>query len=133
MIRNKARWLLAALPWVAALWPAPAQSQSAALMNTYNQFDELYAQGRYEEAFPSAERALKLSEKEFGPDHPITANFLNNLASLYHATGRYAEAELLHERSLATREKTLGPEHPDVAASLDNLGSLYQAQGHYTE
>ena len=95
-------------------------------MDAYNKFNELYAQGRYEEALPFAEQALKLSEQEFGLDHPNTALILNNLAELYSAQGKYAEAERLHNRSLAILEKTLGPEHPDFAVNLDNLARLYQ-------
>ena len=132
MTRHKTRWFLAGLICL-VLWPAPVQSQSDSLMDAYNQFSELYAQGRYREAFPFAEKAVRLSKQEFGPDHPTTATLLNNLAELYRTQGRYAETEPLHERALAIREKTLGPEHPDVAMSLDNLAALYYAQGRYAE
>ena len=50
--------------------------------------------GRYEEALPFAEEALRLGEEEFGPNDPPTATLLNNLAALYDAQARYAEAEL---------------------------------------
>ena len=60
-------------------------------------------------------RALAISEKALGPEHPDVATSLNNLALLYQAQGRYAEAEPLHKRALAISEKALGPEHPDVA------------------
>ena len=111
MIRHKSRWLLAALLWL-ALWPAPAQSQSAALMDAYNHFSELYAQGRYQEAVPFAEKALRLGKQEFGSDHPTTATLLNKLASLYYV------------QSKAIWEKALGPEHTDVAISLENYAAL---------
>ncbi len=123
MIRHKARWLLAALLWL-ALWPAPVQSQSAALMDANNQFSDLYAQGRYQEALPFAEKAIRLGKQEFGPDHPTTATLLNNLAALYHAQGKYAQAEPLYQRSLAIREKALGPEHLNVATILENYAAL---------
>ncbi len=73
------------LPLVVALWlwPVAAQAQAAALMEAYNQAIALYDQGRYEEAIPFAEEALKLGEREFGPDHPTTATLLNNLAETY--------------------------------------------------
>jgi tetratricopeptide (TPR) repeat protein len=124
MIRHKARWLLAAaLLWL-AFWPAPVQSQSAALMEAYNQFSQLYAQGRYQEALPFAEKALRLGEEEFGPNDPTTAVFLNNLALLHEAQDHYAEAEPLYRRSLAIRGKAPGPEHPHVAQSLENYAAL---------
>ena len=87
-------------------------------MEAYNQFSELYAQGRYQEAVPFAEKAVRLNKQEIGPDHPTTATLLNDLANLYHAQGRYAEAEPLYQRAVAIREKSLGPDHPDVAQSL---------------
>ncbi len=93
--RHKTRWLLAALLWL-ALWPAPVHSQSAALIDAHKQFSELYAQGRYQEAFPFAEEALRLGEEEFGPTDPTTATLLNTLAELYRAQGRYGYAEPLY-------------------------------------
>ena len=76
----------------------------------------MYAQGRYQEALPFAEEALRLGEEEFGPNDPTTATLLNSLAVLNRAQGRYAEAEPLYQRSLAISEKGLGPESEvDVA------------------
>jgi len=89
----------------------------------------LVARGRYAEAEPLYQRALAISEKALGPEHPNVANSLNNLAALYRGQGKYAEAEPLYQRALAIREKALGPEHPDVATSLNNLAALYRGQG----
>ncbi len=98
------------------VWPVGLRAQSAALMEAYRQGGALYQAGRYGEALSFWKKALELGQREFGPDHPQTAAFLNNLAVLYKAQGRYAEAEPLFKRSLAIREKALGAEHPDVAA-----------------
>ena len=46
------------------------QGPSPAITVAYEQFNKLYSQGRYEEALPYAEQALKLGEREFGSDHP---------------------------------------------------------------
>ncbi len=124
---------LCILCFLIALWPGLSLAQSASLSEIFNQFKALYAQGRYAEAEPFAQKALELGEKKFGPDHPTTGTFLNNLAELYKAQGRYAEAEPLFSRSLAIDEKALGPEHPDVAIDLNNLAGLYKAQGRYAE
>ena len=107
-----------------ALWPVATHGQSSELDAAYNRFVDLYAQGRYEEAVPFAEKAVRLGEEEFGPNDPTTATLLNNLAELYRAQGRYAEAEPLYQRSLAIREKTLGPKHPDVVQSLESYAAL---------
>ncbi len=72
---------------------------------------------------------MRLAEDEFGPDHPNTARFLNDLAVLYQALGKYAEAEPFYHRSLAIMEKTLGPEHPNVAQSLENYAALLRETG----
>ena len=94
---------------------------------------DLYAQGRYEEAIPRAERVLTITEKVLGPEHPNTATALSHLAMLYHDTGAYGKAEPLYQRALAIREKVRGPEHPDTATALNNLAALYEATGAYAK
>ena len=89
------------------------------------------ALGAYAAARPLYERALAISEKALGPDHPDTAARLNNLASLLHAQGDFAAARPLYERALATRERALGPDHPNTATSLGSLGALLQVQGDF--
>jgi tetratricopeptide (TPR) repeat protein len=91
----------------------------------------LHLLGDYTDAQPAYERALPLSERLLGPEHPEVATGLNNLALLYWAQGRYAAAEPLHQRALALYERLLGPEHPNVALSLNNLALLYDDQGRY--
>jgi CHAT domain-containing protein/Tfp pilus assembly protein PilF len=95
------------------------------------QVDQLYNQGRYQEAIPIAKRALAIYEKALGPYSPDVANSLNNLADLYRALGDYATAEPLFKRALAIYEKALGPEYPGVAIILNNLALLYKAIGDY--
>jgi tetratricopeptide (TPR) repeat protein len=109
-------------------WLQSAHGQSPELSAASERVLELYSQGRYEEAAPLADKAVRLSEQEFGPDDPFTATMLNYLALLYHAQGRYGEAEPLYERALAIQEKALGAEHPSVAASLNNLADLYRVR-----
>ena len=78
-------------------------------------------------------RALSVSEKELGPDHPSTARSLNNLAILYNSQGLYEEALPLFQRALTISEQALGPDHPDVALSLNNLASLFLASNRKKE
>jgi tetratricopeptide (TPR) repeat protein len=89
--------------------------------------------GLYSEAQPHLEQALKIREKNLGPDHPDVATSLNNLALLYDDQGKYAEAEPLYQRARKIDEKALGPEHPEVAIHLNNLAELYREQGKYAE
>jgi hypothetical protein len=80
-------------------------------------------------ARPCYERSLAIKEKVLGPDHPGTAQSLNNLSMLLKTMGDLAGARPYVERALAIWKKALGPGHPDTAASLNNLGTLLQAMG----
>ena len=70
------------------------------------------AQSQYREAEALYKRALAITEKALGPDHPDVGALLNNIAGLYRAQGRFSEAEPLYQRALAITEKGLGPDHP---------------------
>jgi tetratricopeptide (TPR) repeat protein len=78
------------------------------------------------EAEPLMRRALAVSEKSFGTEHPVVAVSLNNLAQLLKATNRLAEAEPLMRRALAIDETSFGNERPNVAIRLNNLAQLLQ-------
>jgi tetratricopeptide (TPR) repeat protein len=78
-------------------------------------------------------RALEITEKSFGPEHPSVSIRLNNLAQLLKATNRLKEAEPLMRRALEINEKSFGPEHPDVAIDLNNLAQLLQATNRLKE
>ena len=91
----------------------------------------LRAQGDYAGAKPLYERALAITEKALGPEHPQTAMSLNNLALLLWAQRDYASAKPLYERALAISEKALGPEHLQTATALNNLAALLRDQGDY--
>jgi tetratricopeptide (TPR) repeat protein len=95
------------------LWPAAVFGQSPELMDAYNRANDLSAEGRYQAAIPFAKKALRLSEREFGPNHSNTSSTLSYLALLYAAQGRYAEAEPLYKRALEIWEKALGTDHPN--------------------
>lgn len=117
--------------WVAAV-SVSAQSEDAEESKQLNgQVIQLYRAGRYDEAVPLAERALAISEKTLGAEHPVIATLLNNLALLYKAKGDLGRAESLYQRALAIEEKALGAEHPNVATSLNNLATLYKFKGEY--
>ena len=93
----------------------------------------LYERAHYIEAEPLYVRALAIREHQLGPEHPDTAQSLNNLGRLYGSLGKYSEAEPLYVRALAIHEQHLGPEHPTTALSLNNLAMLYWRQGKYSK
>ena len=123
------RWESVVLNLLPKLLPCmPQWSDGGALNNLANLQTERV---RYEEALPMYVRALAISEKSLGKDHPDVATSLNNLALLYSAQGHYAKALPMDVRALAIREKALGKYHLDVAQSLNNLAGVYDAQGDY--
>ncbi len=67
----------------------------------------LYRQLRYSEASNVAEKALKVAEETFGPNHINVALSLDNLAVLYQDQGKYAEAEPLFKRAMEIEEKAI--------------------------
>jgi len=87
--------------------------------------------GYYPPAEPLYRRALEISEKVLGVDHPSTATSLNNLALLLNDKGDYEGAEPLYRRALEISEKVEGADHPSTATSLNNLAALLQDIGDY--
>ncbi len=81
-------------------------------------------QGKYAEAEPLYQRALRIREQALGPDHPQVAYPLNGLANLYQEQGKYAEAEPLYQRALHIREQALGPDHPLTQEVVRNYAIL---------
>jgi tetratricopeptide (TPR) repeat protein len=91
----------------------------------------LHSRAAYSQAMAVVRDVLAICEKVLGPEHPLTAESLNNLAFLLHGQGDFAGAQPLYERALAVREKVLGPEHPDTAGSLNNLAVLFREQDNF--
>ena len=88
-----------------------------------------HALGAYQEARPLYERSLAVCERRQGPDHPDTAERLNNLALLIRDEGNLEAARPLFERALAINEKVFGSEHAATVTSLNNLALLLRDQG----
>ena len=93
----------------------------------------LYRAGRYDEAILMAREALDATEQVFGPDHPMVAKSLNNLAQMHTSRGEPEKAESLFERARSILKKTLGDGHPDTVPTLNNLAGLYMDQERYED
>ena len=104
------------------------ESNRAAFLNNEAGF-YLQHYGNLAGARPYVQRALDIREKALGPDHPDTAQSLNNLGGLLQAMGDLAGARPYFERAYTIRQKALGPNHPDTAHSLWWLGSLAERDG----
>lgn len=93
----------------------------------------LYRAGKFAEALPLAEHVVGLAESALGPDHPVLASSLNNLAAVYTGLRRYADAEPLYLRAMATRQRAHGPHHRSLVVDLNNLAVLYMNQKRYPQ
>jgi len=123
----------------------------AAMQSAYGQYEQLISesvrlsgQGRYAQAVETAERALKSAEEKLGPDDPVVATALNNLAEFQQmaafvsrdqaALAKAVEiSEPLQKRALAIREKTLGLRHSFTLTSMINLARTYGLQRRYDD
>jgi CHAT domain-containing protein/Tfp pilus assembly protein PilF len=89
-----------------------AATENERLLFEAHKLDENYHQlsrdGKYNEAYQSIERALDISEKILGPEHPYVATLLLDLGGFYQDKQDYPKSVMLHERALAICEKTLG-------------------------
>jgi tetratricopeptide (TPR) repeat protein len=88
-----------------------------------------WGRGSFVEAALLIRDALSIREKMLGPEHPDTAESLDDLGLLLHLQDDLVQAQPLSERALAIRERVLGPEHPDTARSLNNLAHVRRVQG----
>ena len=89
--------------------------------------------GRLDKALALKEEAFQSVESELGPEHPMTAVFRNNLATVLFDLGRVEEAIDLMRTSLRAIESSLGPESPRTALALSNLGAFLSNLGRYEE
>ena len=113
--------------------PGRAAEPARELADAKKQAQALAAEGRYADAIPHAERALKLAREVYGPRDLKTIALIGKLARLYELQGRYKEATPLYKRALALATMALGSEHRAVANGFANLANLYRLQGRYKE
>src|SRR6266478_6171334 len=102
-----------------------SQNDQKMLSSLQQRIEELDRAGKYREAIPVAQDALKLVESTMGSDGLETAAACDKLAGLYYKMGSYSKAEPLYQRALAVSEKIAGRDHPDTAKMISNLALLY--------
>jgi serine/threonine protein kinase len=89
--------------------------------------------GLYPEAHQQLERALEVSRKALGPEHPDTLRAAANFAALALQEGRYKDSEALFEQTLLLQQRVLGPEHIDTVRSVVGLATARYALGKRVE
>jgi tetratricopeptide (TPR) repeat protein len=122
------RTLLPHIEALASHAPPDADTQTTAhLLNQAGVF--LDEQGQGARAARYLQRAVTVSQRVLGNDHPDTMTTRNNLASAYQHAGDLSRAIPLGEQTLADRQRVLGEDHPDTLTSRNNLACAYQHAG----
>lgn len=107
--------------------PAPRRDVDPAKAAEFDRLNRevvrLHGEGKYDEAMPLAQSALKAGEEAYGESHPRLLGALYNLASVHAGRGKLGETEAALKRALEIYE--LSPaEHALAASVLDYLGAL---------
>ena len=89
----------------------------------------LYKGAKFTESRTIYERALRIDEIAYGPDHPNVATIVNNLGRVLQKIGDLPRAQAHFERALRICEKIYGLDDPTVAAIVNNLGSVLRDLG----
>jgi tetratricopeptide (TPR) repeat protein len=111
---------------------ATASSPLSQVLALLKQAYEKQAVGQTDEALSLAESALKIAEKDLGPEHVTVAMSVAALAQLNDQKGDYNRAETFYLRALTLAEKpNSGLEPFFVATLLNGLGRVYYLRGDY--
>ncbi|HEY0068128.1 MAG TPA: tetratricopeptide repeat protein [Flavisolibacter sp.] len=87
--------------------------------------------GDYEKAKLLLQKAVQISERNFGPEHSNTARIYSSLAVILRYLGDYKGARILHEKAVKSYEKNFGLEHSYTARSYSNLALVLKDLGDY--
>ncbi|KAK5096475.1 hypothetical protein LTR70_001649 [Exophiala xenobiotica] len=92
-----------------------------------------FAMHKINEAETLVVKALELSEKVVGKDHPDTMRLIDSRAVIAVAKEDDELAEELTREVTKARKKALGPKHPSTLTSLENLAMILKNQEHYPQ
>src|SRR5205085_6709630 len=87
--------------------------------------------GEFAKAEPLINRALELTLKNRGNDHPSLPIFLNETAKLHQLQGDWARAEADYLRSIEIASRSLAPDDHHALTALNNLAVLYNGRKLY--
>jgi tetratricopeptide (TPR) repeat protein len=91
----------------------------------------LKIQGNYLEAKGMLENALRIAERNYGPDHPSTAVTNMNLAVVLQDLGDFAGARTLLEKAVISAVQNFGPYHQATVMIYSNLAIVLKELGDY--
>ena len=127
------RVVLVSILLMAAMCNGLAFADDSEWRHLDKKMETLHQQKQYPQAVIAAEKAVRLAETRFGPNHEFLARSLSGLGLFNEDQGRYPEAERSYLRALAIYETTRGPDHLDIATILSRLGSVAAHQERYAE
>ncbi len=93
----------------------------------------LFYQGKLEQAQPLILKALDLRRRSQGPLSPGVSDNLNSLGNIAYMRHDLPAAERYFRGNLGVDLKVLGPNHPDVATTMNNLGRVLLEQRRYEQ
>ena len=135
LLRMSAVILLACLaPTAGDGADSPSQRRYRAELKTLEgQSAAQYGKDDLAAAEHTAQNALQLAERGFGPESLETADALRSLVVIWQAQNDTERVEPALKQILAIRERLLDPNHPDIAKALSHLGRHYFFRGLYAQ
>jgi serine/threonine-protein kinase len=107
-------------------------NQSKEYLNLLFDLYNLYAlKHKYKESLPLTLKAITLSKKLNGENHPDTLGAISNLASYYNMTGDYQRALTTQQALLVLQQDTLGEHHKNSIQSKLNIATTHYWMGQY--
>ena len=106
---------------ILTLTSAFLNSQSLELKNEFKVTKRLFKEKKFLDALTSNDKALQLSNIEFGEKHLTTATLLENKGRLLLELEQFYKAELIFIEVHKIREKLIKKNHPDIAEALNYL------------
>ncbi len=86
-----------------------------------------YSKGAYEEALALAKRLERKVVTVIGPNNPIHASCINNVALMQKMMGNLSESLSNYEKSLEMYRACVGSNHPSYLSTVSNIGVLYKS------
>ncbi len=87
------------------------------------------ARGELDESLARLTSARDLAAEVLGPEHPLHASVLSNLAALQLRRNDLAAAKVAALAAVARRTEVLGEAHPATARALANLALIHESSG----
>ena len=106
---------------ILTLTSAFLNSQSLELKNEFKVTKRLFKEKKFYDALISNDKALQLSNIEFGEKHLTTATLLENKGRLLLELDEFYKAELIFRDVYEIREELINKNHPDIAEALNYL------------